>query len=369
MEWLRNGLNGVSLALAIILGTRPEIIKLSPVIRECESKEIPFFILHTGQHYSYSMDKKFFEDLDLKKPKYNLEIGSGSHGQQTGNMVIAIERILVRERPTKVIVQGDTNTVLSGALAASKLNIEIAHVEAGLRSFDRSMPEEINRVLTDHISSFLFVPTEGARRNLLNEGLSNNRIYLTGNTIVDALYQNLDIAKIKSTILSDLNLKARNYILVTVHRQENVDNSGKLKAILDSLNTIAQKFDQMVLFPMHPRTRKMTSYFDLNISNKVEIMEPLGFLDFLQLEANANLMLTDSGGIQEESCILGVPCVTLRENTERPETLEAGSNILSGSITERIVDCCMAMMGKSGWRNPFGDGNAAKAIINAIEAP
>lgn len=351
---------------AIVLGTRPEIIKLSPIIRECEARNASFFILHTGQHYSYSMDKLFFENLNLNEPKYNLDVGSGPHGKQTGDMIAAIEEVLIREKPARIIVQGDTNTVLAGALAASKLNIDIAHVEAGLRSFDRSMPEEINRVLTDHISSFLFAPTTNARMNLLNEGISNKKIYCTGNTIVDALHQNLRIAAEKSTLLDELGLNRKKYFVVTAHRQENVDNKYRLKEIVDSLNMISHEFGLPVIFPVHPRTRKMIDLSSLRISDEVTTVAPLGFLDFLQLQANAKLILTDSGGIQEESCILGVPCVTLRDNTERPETLEVGSNILSSCKQENIIDCCRIMSGKSGWKNPFGDGRAAKRILDAF---
>jgi len=312
------------------------------------------------------MDKLFFENLNLNESKYNLDVGSGPHGKQTGDMIAAIEEVLIREKPARIIVQGDTNTVLAGALAASKLNIDIAHVEAGLRSFDRSMPEEINRVLTDHISSFLFTPTTNARMNLLNEGISNKKIYCTGNTIVDALHQNLRIAAEKSTLLDELGLDRKKYFVVTAHRQENVDNKYRLKEIVGSLNLISHEFGLPVIFPVHPRTRKMIDLSNLRISDEVTTVAPLGFLDFLQLQANAKLILTDSGGIQEESCILGVPCVTLRDNTERPETLEVGSNILSSCKQENIIDCCRIMSGKSGWKNPFGDGRAAKRILDAF---
>ena len=304
--------------ISIILGTRPEIIKMSPVIRECEEKGLDYFILHTGQHYSYEMDRVFFDELELPQPKYNLDVGSGTHAEQTGRIMIGVEKVLMKERPDIVLVQGDTNTTLSGALAAAKLQIKVGHVEAGLRSFDRRMPEEINRVLTDHISDYLFAPTEKARQNLLREGLDGSRIYVTGNTIVDAVYQNLEIAKKKVNVLKDLGLKSEGYFLVTAHRQENVDVKERLKGILKGLELIHQEFSMPVVFPIHPRTRRRIEEFGLSLDG-IEVINPLGFLEFLQLEANARLVLTDSGGVQEETCILKVPCVTLRDNTERPE--------------------------------------------------
>lgn len=304
--------------ISIVLGTRPEIIKMSPVIRECEEKGLDYFILHTGQHYSYEMDRVFFDELELPQPKYNLDVGSGTHAEQTGRIMIGVEKVLMKERPDIVLVQGDTNTTLSGALAAAKLQIKVGHVEAGLRSFDRRMPEEINRVLTDHISDYLFAPTEKARQNLLREGLDGSRIYVTGNTIVDAVYQNLEIAKKKVNVLKDLGLKSEGYFLVTAHRQENVDVKERLKGILKGLELIHQEFSMPVVFPIHPRTRRRIEEFGLSLDG-IEVINPLGFLEFLQLEANARLVLTDSGGVQEETCILKVPCVTLRDNTERPE--------------------------------------------------
>nr|WP_290726783.1 UDP-N-acetylglucosamine 2-epimerase (non-hydrolyzing) [Archaeoglobus sp.] len=227
---------------AIVLGTRPEIIKMSPVIRECERRHLNYFILHTGQHYSYEMDKVFFEELELPQPRFNLDVGSGTHAEQTGKIMIGVEKVLRKEKPDVVLVQGDTNTVLAGALAAVKLYIKVGHVEAGLRSFDRRMPEEINRLLVDHISDYLFAPTEKAKQNLLREGVDENKIFVTGNTVVDAVYQNLEVAKRKVNVLKDLGLKPRGYFLVTAHRQENVDVKEKLKGILKDLELIFQEF-------------------------------------------------------------------------------------------------------------------------------
>ena len=352
--------------LSVILGTRPEIIKMSPVIRECERRGLNYFILHTGQHYSYNMDKVFFKQLELPEAKYNLDVGSGSHAEETGRMLIGIEKILLREKPDTVLVEGDTNSVLAGALAASKLHIKVGHVEAGLRSYDRGMPEEINRVLTDQISDYLFAPTEKARKILLREGISEDKIFVTGNTIVDAVYQNLKIANKKQNVLGKLGLEPKNYFLVTLHREENVDDKKRFSRILKSLDQLASKFSLPVIYPIHPRSQKRMTEFDIKV-NYVKLMPPFDFLSFLQLESNAKLVLTDSGGVQEESCILGVPCVTLRDSTERPETLEVGSNTLSGRNLEEILESAESMINRgNSWINPFGEGKAGKKIIEII---
>jgi UDP-N-acetylglucosamine 2-epimerase (non-hydrolysing) len=351
---------------AIVLGTRPEIIKMSPVIRELQTRASEYFILHTGQHYSYSLGKVFFEQLDLPIAKYNLNIGSGSHAEQTGNMLIGIERILQQEEPDIVLVAGDTNTVLAGALAATKLHIRVGHIEAGLRSYDRTMPEEINRILTDHCSDYLFSPTEGAKRILAGEGIPDEKIFVTGNTIVDAVYQNLKIANSKMDAVSNLHLQPKGYFLVTVHRQENVDNPTRFTGILEGVNRISQKFGMLGVYSVHPRSQKRMTEFGLQ-ANGMKLIEPVDFLSFLQLESSARLILTDSGGVQEEACILGIPCVTLRDNTERPETVEVGANILAGAIPDRILECSRMMLDKEdNWRNPFGDGKAGERIVQII---
>ena len=353
--------------IVIVIGTRPEIIKMSPIIRECEKQNLDYFIMHTGQHYSYNLDKIFFEELELPEAKYNLDVGSGTHAEETGKMLIGIEQVLREEKPDFVLVEGDTNTVLAGALAASKLRIKVGHVEAGLRSYDRSMPEEINRILTDHCSYYLFAPTNVAKINLLREGISNNKIYVTGNTIVDAVQQNLEITKKKVDVLNKLNLEPRNYFLVTSHRQENVDVVKRLRGFLEGLKEVYNKFHLPIIYPIHPRAKKRIDEFGLEVPMGVKLIEPLGFLAFLQLEANAKLVFTDSGGVQEETCILKVPCVTLRENTERPETLEVGSNILAGTNKSRILESANIMLDKEkNWKNPFGDGNASLKIIDTM---
>lgn len=352
--------------LSIVLGTRPEIIKMSPVIRECERLGLDYFILHTGQHYSYNMDRVFFEDLELPDARYNLDVGSGSHGWQTGKMLVGIEKVLKKEMPDVVLVQGDTNSVLAGALAAVKLGIKVGHVEAGLRSYDRRMPEEINRTLADHCSDYLFAPTEKSRRILLGEGVSKEKIFVTGNTVVDAVFQNLEIANRKRDVMNDLELRSKDYFLVTAHRQENVDNKARFAWILRGLKNIAEEFGLPLVYPVHPRSRKQMKEFGLQ-PDEVRLVEPVDFLSFLQLENNAKLVLTDSGGVQEETCVLGVPCVTLRDNTERPETVEVGSNVLAGADSDRILECAkMMVLRENSWVNPFGEGDAGRKIVEEL---
>lgn len=359
---------GYKLKIAIILGTRPEIIKMSPVIRECERRGIEYYILHTGQHYSYEMDRIFFEQLKLPAAKYNLDVGSGLHGAQTGKMLTGIEQILMEDTPDVVLVQGDTNTVLAGALAASKLHIRIGHVEAGLRSFDRTMPEEINRIMADHISDYLFAPTETSKQYLLSEGIPEDRIFVTGNTVVDAVYQNLEISKQTTDPLKDMGLQEKGYFLTTVHRAENTDNKERLSGILDGFRQVYDEFGLPIIFPAHPRTVKMIHEFGLQIPEGVRITDPVGYLEFLQLESGARLILTDSGGLQEEACILGVPCVTLRDNTERPETVQLDGNVIVGASKNIIASLKQMMHAGNAWMNPYGDGAASRIMINKLIA-
>ena len=352
--------------ISIVLGTRPEIIKMSPIIRECKRLGLDYFILHTGQHYSYSMDKVFFEQLELPEAKYNLEVGSGSHAEQTGKMLIGIEQVLQTEKPDVVLVEGDTNSLLAGALAACKLGVRVGHVEAGLRSYDRRMPEEINRVLADHCSDFLFAPTEKAKQILLHEGIAEEKIFVTGNTVVDAVFQNLEIARSMVSILSIKGLKSGEYFVATVHRAENVDDKKRMRGIIKGLEKVCKSFGFELVYPVHPRARGRLKEAGLEPKD-VRLMGPLDYLSFLQLECNARLVLTDSGGVQEETCILKVPCVTLRDNTERPETLDVGSNVLAGTKPDKIVDCVKVMLGKKNdWDNPFGDGKSGKRIIEIL---
>jgi UDP-N-acetylglucosamine 2-epimerase (non-hydrolysing) len=350
--------------VAIILGTRPEIIKMSPIIRTLKEINMEFFILHTGQHYSYNMDQIFFEQLKLPQPRYNLKIGSGTHAEETGRMMMGIEKALIEERPSIVLVEGDTNTVLAGALASVKIGIPVGHVEAGLRSFDRSMPEEINRTVVDHISDLLFAPTEVAKGNLLREGISEKKIFITGNTIVDAVYQNLLLAESISIPL----VVEDDYFLVTVHRQENTDNPARLRNIIEGLKFVRKYFDIPVIYPVHPKALKRIREYGINTEG-LNLIEPLDYLSFLKLESKAKLIFTDSGGVQEEACILKVPCVTLRYNTERPETIEVGANVLAGTEPKEILEKAKIMINvKRNWKNPFGDGKAAVRIVNIINS-
>jgi len=312
------------------------------------------------------MDRTFFVDLDLPLPRYNLDIGSGSHATQTGKILIGVEEVLIDESPDFILVQGDTNSVLAGALAAVKLDMKVGHVEAGLRSYDRGMPEEINRVLVDHVSDFLFAPTEVAKMNLIHEGIPESKVFVTGNTIVDAIHQNLEMSKRKGNSLEKLHLTPREYFLVTAHRAENVDDGKRLSDLIEGLERIRKEFKKPVVFPIHPRTRKQVQEFKISLDG-ITVIDPLGFLDFLQLEANASLVLTDSGGMQEECCILGVPCVTLRDNTERPETLEVGANVIAGTDPQTILEMTKKMSSVyDKWENPFGDGKSGETIMNIL---
>ena len=352
--------------VAVILGTRPEIVKMSPVIRELENRGLDYFILHSNQHYSYKMDRVFFEQLHLPEPKYNLNVGSGSHAEETGKMLIGIESVLRSEKPDVILVEGDTNTVLAGALAACKLMIKVGHIEAGLRSYDRKMPEETNRVLADHCSDILFAPTEKSRKILVHEGIPDDKIFVTGNTIVDAVHQNLELSKKKEDALNQLGITKNDYFLATLHRQENVDNKERFQGILRGLQMIRDELNLQGIFPIHPRTKKQMEAFNIQ-PNSLRLVEPLDYLSFLQLEKNAKLILTDSGGVQEEACIVKVPCVTLRDNTERPETLEVGSNTLAGTNPDTILAETKRMLNKKrDWGNPFGDGRAGERIVQII---
>ncbi len=351
--------------ISIILGTRPEIIKMSSVINECEKLKLDYFILHTGQHYSDNMDKTFFQQLRLPEAKYNLGVESGSHAEQTGKILVGVERILQEEKPDVVLLEGDTNTVLAGALAASKLGIKVGHVEAGLRSFDKTMPEEINRILTDHCSDYLFAPTPGAKQNLLEERISQEMIFVTGNTIVDVLHLYSELSK-DTDFICQLDLEYKNYFLVTVHRQENVDNKEKFSRILESLEKVQQEFHLPLVYPLHPRSKRRMKEFKIEPKG-IRLIDPIDFFSFLKLETGAKLVFTDSGGVQEEACVLGVPCVTLRDNTERPETLEVGSNVLAGTDPLKILQSARLMMNKkSDWENPFGDGTSGKRIVKIL---
>ncbi len=365
--------------LTFILGTRPEIIKLSGLIKLCQKRRVPFKIIHSGQHYSYAMDKVFFKELNLPEPDYRLDIRSSApymQGEHTGRMLIEIEKILLKDMPKAIVVQGDTNTALAGAMTAEKISttksctgydIKVAHVEAGLRSFDRTMPEEINRFIVDHISDFLFVPTSFQKKLVLKEGIPSKNVFITGNTIVDAVKLNIKLAYRKKRVLKKLGVKIYAYMLLTLHRQENVDSEKRFKSITEGLELVSKTLDMPVLFPVHPRTMKKIDDFGIRFSRRIKLIGSLDFFSFLYLEAKAALILTDSGGIQEEACILRVPCVTLRENTERPETLRVGSNLIGGINKSKILDASKRIIrAKRNWSNPFGDGRASEKILNIL---
>lgn len=347
--------------LGILVGTRPEIIKMSPVLRRLqEIKSVQVVLIHSNQHYSKSMDAIFFEELGLQAPNYNLEVGGNPKANQIGNIMIKLEPVLQKEKIDALLVQGDTNTVAAGALVASKMGVKIGHVEAGLRSYDKSMPEEGNRIITDHLSDYLFAVTEKQVQILKSEGVDNKLIHKVGNTIVDAVVQNLKIAKTKSTILKTLGLQEKEYVLFSAHRAGNVDTPTALKEVLRLIELIPHA----VCWPLHPRTRKNLEGFGYELPKNVVECEPLGYFDFLMLEENSKYIVTDSGGLQEEACILGVPCITIRENTERPETVDIGANILVGRNPEKFK----AALSKSwpSWKNPFGEGNTSELIIDEI---
>jgi len=357
---------------AVVFGTRPEIIKLAPVVRAFKARGVEPLLIHTGQHYDYEMSRVFLEELGLPQIDYHLEVGSGTQAEQTGTAMMKIETVLIEERPDVVIVQGDTNTVLAGALAGVKLKIPVAHVEAGLRSFDRTMPEEINRVLADHASEVLFPPTEEARKNLEREGIREN-VYVVGNTVVDAVLQNSEVAEEKSDVLERFGLRPKEYVLVTAHRAENTDSRENLEKLVEILEGLPMR----AVYPMHPRTRKRLEEFGLlerlEAIEHLTVTKPLGYLDFLRLERNAFVIMTDSGGVQEEAIILGVPCLTLRYNTERPETVEAGGNVLVGLERERALGYLRRLVEDPDFyekmataHNPFGDGKAGERIAEIL---
>jgi len=351
--------------VASVVGVRPQFIKASVVSRALR-KNNEEILIHTGQHYDYEMNKIFFEELCIPEPDHYLGVGSGLHGYQTGEMLRKIEEILITEKPDLVLTYGDTNSTLAGALAASKLGIKNAHVESGLRSFDKSMPEEINRILTDHCSDILFCPTQNAVDNLRREGITEN-VYLTSDVMVDSLLFNKGIAEAKSSILSDLNLKSKDYLVATIHRASNTDNKENLRNITEAF----QELNENIIFPVHPRTEKLLRKYELyeSLRSSVTLIEPLGFLDFIKLMNHAKMILTDSGGVQKEAYILKVPCITLRENTEWIETIEDGWNVLVGSNKGKIVKTVKVFeVSASSHRNAYGDGRAGMVIESIIRS-
>lgn len=353
--------------LAIVVGTRPEIIKMSPIIKCCQANHVDFRIIYTRQHYSKDMSSVFFDELELPVPHYTLESSSGSHGTQLGTMLMEFEKVFAKESFDFVLVQGDTNSVLAGALIASRHSIPVGHVEAGLRSRDRTMPEEINRIAVDQIADLLFAPSDTSLNNLFQEGVSKERAWNTGNTIVDATLQGVELAKKKKVASQVPNQK--DYLLLTLHRPANVDKPGVLKEILEGIKEVMRHFSLSAVLPVHPRTKKQINDYQLSLPEGLKVIDPAGYLDFLLLQANARLIMTDSGGVQEEACILHVPCVTLRENTERPETVAIGANMLGGVLKENIIQAAHSMMhAPLDWAIPYGNGTSAQQIMDKVTA-
>lgn len=356
--------------IVTIIGTRPEIIKMAPVVEALDaSKAHEHILVHSGQHYDVIMDQVFFQDMRLREPDHRFELREEPPHLQVATTMRQVAGVV--KTADLVIVHGDTNTTLAGALVARKMGRPVAHVEAGIRSFDRTMPEEINRVVTDQLSSFLFAPTEISRENLRRESVTDG-VHVVGNTVIDALLQNLEIAEERSDVLRRLGLEPRGYLLLTFHRAENVDAKERLAGALDAFEAVASRTGLPILFPIHPRTVKQLRRHGLEkraaAITALRRIEPTGYLDMLLLEKYAALILTDSGGLQEESCFFRVPCVTLRENTERPETLEIGANILAGTESSRVASAVeRQLVVKRDWRNPYGDGTTAKRIAQILD--
>jgi UDP-N-acetylglucosamine 2-epimerase len=365
------------LNIALILGTRPQIIKSAPFILLADKdKQIHLDVIHTGQHYDYEMTKVFFEELTLPDPLVNLNVGSGTHAQQTAKVMIRLEKILQEQKPELVIVPGDTNSTLAAALTAAKLHMAVAHLEAGARSYDMEMPEEINRRLTDHCSSLLFTSTENCTKNLVKEGIMKNKIYKTGDPMYDVLLQQLPKAE-KSRVLQQLNLKRKSYALLTTHRPENTDNPQNLKNIADAMIKLRPL---TIVFPAHPRTRKQLRKFRLlskiQKQEHIKLVNPTGYHETLKLMKNATLVLTDSGGMQKEAFWLRTPCITMRENTEWVETVQLGANQLAGANAQKIVRITRQVTENEEQivrrleklPNPFGDGKASERVLEAVRS-
>jgi UDP-GlcNAc3NAcA epimerase len=343
-----------------IIGARPQFIKAAAVSHVLRQKNTEV-IVHTGQHYDYLMSDVFFNELEIPKPDHNLQVGSAKHSEQTGEMLIRLEPIFEQEKPDFVLVYGDTNSTLAGALVASKLQIPVAHVEAGLRSFNREMPEEINRVLTDHISQLLFCPSQQGMDNLKLEGITKG-VHVVGDVMYDAILKYIGLAEKKSNIIHSLNLEEGNYLLATVHRAANVDDPRRLFDILETLSLTGET----MVFPSHPRTLKAIRSADFSLGKNIKLVEPVGYLDMLWLEKNARMILTDSGGVQKEAYWLGVPCVTLRTETEWVETAQLGWNIVAGVDRSNILAAVQNFSIPNSRPALFGDGDASQQIVQYL---
>ncbi len=355
-----------------IVGARPNFMKIAPIVREMRRRENEFqpLIVHTGQHYDEAMSDSFFADLDIPKPDYHLEVGSASHAVQTAKIMTAFEPVVLAEKPDWVLVVGDVNSTIACALVCSKLGVRVAHVEAGLRSGDMAMPEEVNRLLTDRISDLLLTPSPDGDENLLKEGIAPEKIKFVGNVMIDSLSYSLEKSK-NSNIREDLNLNAKEYAVLTLHRPSNVDEKETFDGILKALAEISAKIP--IIFPAHPRTKSRISEFgfeNLIENSNIKLIEPLGYLDFLRLYSGAKIVLTDSGGLQEETTALGILCLTLRENTERPITIEMGTNILVGTNRAKITKTAFDVLNRNQSQDakipPLWDGKTAERICDAL---
>ena len=356
-----------------IVGARPNFMKIAPIAREMRLRENDFLplIVHTGQHYDATMSDSFFTDLGIPKPDFHLEVGSASHAVQTAKIMMAFEPVVLAEKPDWVLVVGDVNSTIACALVCAKLGVKVAHVEAGLRSRDRAMPEEINRILTDSISDLLLTTSPDADENLKAEGISADKIHFVGNVMIDSLFHSLTIAE-SSTVREDLSLTGKEYAVLTLHRPSNVDEKDVFSGLLDALSVISGKLP--IIFPAHPRARTRIEEFGLTgktANSNIKIIEPLGYLDFLRLYSGAKIVLTDSGGLQEETTALSIPCLTLRENTERPITIEMGTNVLVGTNQQKITEAAFDILEKNNQTRtakipPLWDGKTARRICDVL---
>jgi len=356
-----------------IVGARPNFMKIAPIVREMRRRENDFqpLIVHTGQHYDQAMSDSFFNDLGIPKPDFHLEVGSASHAVQTAKIMTAFEPVVFEEKPDWVLVVGDVNSTIACALVCSKLGIKVAHVEAGLRSRDRTMPEEINRLLTDQISDLLLTTSQDADENLKAEGITHDKIRFVGNVMIDSLFYSLKLAE-NSTVREDLNLDGKDYAVLTLHRPSNVDDKKTFSGLLEALCKISEKLP--IIFPAHPRTLSRIDEFGFSErieSSNIKLVEPLGYLDFMRLYSGAKLVLTDSGGLQEETTALSIPCLTLRENTERPITIEMGTNILVGTNSEKIEQTAFEVLARKADSKdkkipPLWDGKTAERICDVL---
>ncbi|MCB2289037.1 UDP-N-acetylglucosamine 2-epimerase (non-hydrolyzing) [Clostridium sp. CS001] len=343
-----------------VIGARPQFIKAAAVsnIIRTHHEEV---LVHTGQHYDKNMSKVFFDELRIPKPNYDLGLGSGGHGEQTGAMLIKLEELYLKEKPDMVLVYGDTNSTLAGALCASKMLIPVAHIEAGLRSFNKNMPEEQNRILTDHISKYLFVPTTSAIENLNNEGITKG-VHNVGDVMFDAILNFTELSKEKSKIMESLSLVKEEYILTTIHRAENTNDINRLRNIIEALNESQQK----IVLPLHPRTKKFISDYGLIFNENIKVIDPVGYLDMISLEVNCKKIITDSGGVQKEAFFMNKPCVTMRDETEWIETVENGWNIIAGTDKAKILDGIFNFKPNNPKQSIFGDGHATEKILKII---